>query len=510
MLETNVTVLRPINKVISLIPNSDLSALLSTALLLANAEPHLMTLIDKDLDDHGVEKKKLRIEDRLWVESQSALFPNVDSDDEEFWRSDLQLGVGRPRMPAVMVYIFILIRGYLGGFKDKKTIMLLLESRTLEIFFQNFEYKSPGFSTIIDNVNAINLSTLDAIHDAQIRIAAKEHLDSFKELTFDSTNVRANTAWPTDSSLIMKLSFRSIHLVKKINLFGLTVKIPKTVDDLLFEIKIKSQDILFITNKGDANKKRAKLYRQQYKLATKLLKKLQIMYCSLANKTLKLNIIPSEKRYIDRLIDWLDVDIKNLDLVIDNSKRRINKKEKVPAEEKIFSLSDEDAAMISKGGREPTVGYKPQLGRSANGLVTSLIVPMGNASDSSQLESIVEASIAKTGVLPEILSFDDGYTNSKDRKHYRGLEIEISFSGAKGKRLIPIEEYESPRYKEARNNRSAVESLMFMLKHNHNFECPMRRGIGAIRSELLEKVLVYNFFRMDSLRTKMASKRQAA
>ncbi len=124
----------------------------------------------------------------------------------------------------------------------------------------------------------------------------------------------------------------------------------------------------------------------------------------------------------------------------------------------------------------------------AAGLVAALILPQGNAADCGQMEPIVETSIARTRVWPGLLSFDDGYTNSKARQWYKALGIEVSFSGAKGKKLIPQDEYESDAYKKARNDRSAVESLMFTLKHNHDFEHPMRRGIDAIRSELLEKV----------------------
>lgn len=46
---------------------------------------------------------------------------------------------------------------------------------------------------------------------------------------------------------------------------------------------------------------------------------------------------------------------------MDNAAQRVLQGGKVKAEEKILSLSDEDAAMIVKGSREPTLGYKPQV-----------------------------------------------------------------------------------------------------------------------------------------------------
>ena len=51
---------------------------------------------------------------------------------------------------------------------------------------------------------------------------------------------------------------------------------------------------------------------------------------------------------------------------------------------------------------------------------------------------------------------------------------------------------------------------MVVLKHNHDFEDLKRCGIEAVRSELLEKVLAYNFFRIIYLRTKHSEEKQAS
>lgn len=61
-------------------------------------------------------------------------------------------------------------------------------------------------------------------------------------------------------------------------------------------------------------------------------------------------------------------------------------------------------------------------------------------------------------------------------------------------------EYDSKSYQKARNSRSAVESLMFTLKNNNDLDRVMRRGINNVRSELLEKVIAYNFDRMILIR----------
>ena len=69
---------------------------------------------------------------------------------------------------------------------------------------------------------------------------------------------------------------------------------------------------------------------------------------------------------------------------------------------------------------------------------------------------------------------------------------DISISGAKGKKLTTLEDWDSETYRDARRCRSAVESLIFTIKDGFAFGELGRRGIDAVRDELLEKVLAYN------------------
>jgi hypothetical protein len=45
---------------------------------------------------------------------------------------------------------------------------------------------------------------------------------------------------------------------------------------------------------------------------------------------------------------------------------------------------------------------------------------------------------------------------------------------------------------------------MFTLKHNHDLDQMMRRGIDNVRAEILEKSIAYNFFRLRKIRNDRA------
>jgi len=55
------------------------------------------------------------------------------------------------------------------------------------------------------------------------------------------------------------------------------------------------------------------------------------------------------------------------------------------------------------------------------------------------------------------------------------------------------EELWNEKNTEGRNNRSAVESLMCSLKYVVPFGGMRRRGIKAVKSEMLGKIIAYNY-----------------
>ena len=130
-----------------------------------------------------------------------------------------------------------------------------------------------------------------------------------------------------------------------------------------------------------------------------------------------------------------------------------------------------------------------------------MLVPQGNASDSGELPEIMDDSIKRTSVMPDVISTDDGYVNSSIRNKYieKGVKV-FSFSGAKGKKLISEEDWGTEEYRKARNDRSAVESLIYTIKYGFDFDHVMRRGLENVTAELLEKVLAYNLCRIIETR----------
>ena len=219
---------------------------------------------------------------------------------------------------------------------------------------------------------------------------------------------------------------------------------------------------------------------------------------------------PSQRLTAGEVVELIREDIQAIGQVAAAGERRVLAEEKVPSQEKMISISDRDAAFIVKGGWNTVVGYRPQLGRSGQGFVSALLVPKGNAADSGQLVEVVLDHWERSGVLPRLVSSDDGYSDQSAREDLlrTGVEV-VSVSGAKGKKITAPEEWNRPDYRAARANRSAVESLMFTLKDGYEFGQLLRRERENVRAELTEKVLAYNISQIMRVRARRAREKLA-
>ncbi len=484
-------------------PDTELSQLLAETQDLAKKYPEIIDMINKDQDIHGKKKKKIRLMDKEWRERQLTPFPNLKKiEDVKINEENLFLEKSKERMKPVVVLIFSVLRAYLGGIKAQSTQLFINESMTIQNFFLENHLKVPGWSTVNDNVNTVSYETLSYIHQCQLRMALYEGLDDFLHITFDSTAVSGNTAWPTDSWIISGLTARVWHCGQKLEEFGIPNMQKRRFQNTVNLLKKYHKEISMLRGRKGDKKRRNKKYKKILKEARKVLIAFEQEAVVIDKSAKKTDMLPSKKLRLIRVVELIKDDIEKLAQVIGYCDRRINHDESTKSTEKVLSLADEDAAYIDKGQRDPVIGYKTHLGRSKKGLATCSLTPKGNAADSKQMVPVVDLHIENTTVVPDVANTDDGYASAKGKRileEERGIDI-VSISGSKGKKITPEIDWESELFIEERKYRSSVESLMFTIKYKYSFGYVMRRGIDNVRVELIEKVIAYNFCRIIELR----------
>jgi len=482
-------------------PDTDFGGFLAEIEGLAAFAPEIVAAVEADLDRHAREKKMLRLADRKFLEGGTADLPGMDVAEREVLAGELGLGTGRPRMPAFAVYVFLMLRGFVGSLTSKPARRFLAESMSLYGFLRGHGLEMPAWTTAMENVNAVGHATRELILDRQLAMALGEGLDDFARLTVDSTAVKACSAWPTDGKVLTGLLSRADRLGARLHLFGLKDFSRGRVPLWLEEMDKLEFQICLAAGKAKSKGKLKKHYRRLLGRGRKVADRYGRQSGDL-RKSLRLEThAPGRRALLERLVRQLEADLADAARVLDYAEGRVFRGEKLPSTEKVLSLSDGSAAFIQKGGRVPVIGYKPQLVRSAGGFVTHLAVPRGNAADCSELAPAVRGSIRRTGVVPGIVSTDDGYASAKGRDDVLGMGVaDLSISGSKGRRLTDPEDWDGETHRGARRDRSAVESLMFTLKDGFDFGELGRRGIDSVRDELLEKVLAYNCCRSILLR----------
>ncbi len=84
---------------------------------------------------------------------------------------------------------------------------------------------------------------------------------------------------------------------------------------------------------------------------------------------------------LERLLNQILEGIEDAGRIIAFAEKRVFEGNTVSFQDKELSLADKSAAYIEKGGREPVIGYKPQIARCGNGFIAGLIVREGNPAD---------------------------------------------------------------------------------------------------------------------------------
>lgn len=487
--------------------DSDLRAFLEETHALCTQFPELIDAVEADLDRHAIEKKSLRIADERWFADHSRVLPGL-LEPTEGTGKPLTLEHGRPRTPGYVVLIAMLLRGYWGaGFKSEEVTSMMTESITLRIFFANLSLKMSGRSTLSELVNAISNETRLRVLDAQVARAMHLQLDDFSICLQDSTHVEGNTAWPTDSRLMVELVRRLMRVGGALDCVGLPSIESPVLDEIVFEMEKSHRKIEFSNGKKDSKRERIRCYKRLLRLSKRVFTLFKGRLPFLETALDALDVPPSKKRLAAHAIERLRADLDTLSNVRTICEARVLRDEKVPMSEKVLSLCDPDVGFIAKGQRDPVIGYKPQLARSGEGFIVGLHLPERNASDAPQLVPMLDDVIARTGVTPKVVSVDDGYSSSNNFAALRQRNIEvISMNGAKGRALTAAADWQSDVFAEARNKRSAVESLIFTLKQGFHFGEVARRGRSSVFAELLEKALAYNLCVTTRLRSETKTK----
>ena len=181
-----------------------------------------------------------------------------------------------------------------------------------------------------------------------------------------------------------------------------------------------------------------------------------------------------------------------MDQVYDITYRKEITGEKVPNEEKLFSIYELHTDIIVKGQREALFGHKINLATGKSNLVLDCQVLRGNPADKSLYEPTIERVIENYGIVPLDSSTDGGYANLYNLNYAKETGItNIVFNKVVGNmQNIASSLNMITRLKKWR---STIEAIISNIKRGFKIFTCNWKGWEHFQSKVLWSVLAYNF-----------------
>ena len=178
--------------------------------------------------------------------------------------------------------------------------------------------------------------------------------------------------------------------------------------------------------------------------------------------------------------------------VIAQTQRRVINGERVPAEDKIFSLFEPHTDIIVKGRRSVQYGHKLTLSSGVSGLVLDVFVEAGNPADSGCLIPLLERHKARYGHPPRQLAADGGYASAANLNDAKDMGVKhVAFHKRVG---LSVEAMTGDQwlYRKLRNFRAGIEAIISYLKRCFGLGRCNWKGLEHFKAYVQSAVFTHN------------------
>lgn len=384
---------------------------------------------------------------------------------------------------------------YMANYDSLLRQLLGIETET------GFEKIEIEYQRIIDNVQLLDDQTLRKINEIIVEFGHdifKKKEEAALSLKTDSYVFETNVHFPTDYNLLWDSSRKAIDTIEKFTKKYPTLKGWRKSYDWRKSLKSLSRSLgKASSSAGKDKEKREKYAANQYLTkATAFRNKLEASQNDfIIEDNQDLGNLISLERFI-ALID------KHIDLV----ERRIIKGEKIPHQEKLFSIFEQYTEWITKGKQRPSVelGKKLAITTDQFGLIVDYYI-MDHKADSEIVVKVTDRVLNKYKV--HSWSFDKGFYH-KDNKWLIQTQVEKVIMPKKGKlNKLESEQEHHPIFKKLRNKHSAIESNINELENRGLDRCP-DKGYHGFKRYIGIGIIAYNLHKIGKQLLKIEIARQ--
>ncbi len=305
------------------------------------------------------------------------------------------------------------------GLDYREASVRIAESDTLQNFCRLMKKQTIDFTLLNKAFGVLQPETWEMMNHVLALKAVADETVSIDHLRTDTTVTDCNIHWPTDSSLLWdtyRVVARELSRARRID--------PLRCPWRFHARKIKGLHLFITRYAGSRSKRRLRQVRRKSRTLIErveaVLEKADCFVTQAARSAgWELMAVASV------LADYLPV----MRQAASVARRREFDGEKVPNDEKVFSIFEPHAELIQRGRRGKPIefGHKVLLTQSKEKLITDYVVLEKNRGDDTLLPVVLDRHREKFGRRPESVAADKGFRPDEDT--FEELAEEVDYLG---------------------------------------------------------------------------------
>ena len=396
--------------------------------------------------------------------------------ENDITHGKMNSNLGRQDSPSVEQIIRAAIYKEMKHLNYRELEYAQEDSRICEQFVKINIYNPYSFQVWQKYISRITAEKLEEFMVELNRIAIGEGLEDIKEFRQDTTVVETNIHYPTNNSLVWDCIKESERLLKHLE---------EEIDGFSYdEFRAKAKKVFFKINVERNEEKRVKLFLKQLKMFTECINQVS----NIVKKKLEYGVTIKASCFIAALETLIPIMKK----VYNMTERKEIFKEKVPVEEKIFSIYEQHTDIIVKGQREVQFGHKINLGTGKSNLILTCEILEGNPKDSELYSETIDKLIKDYGIIPGSSTADGGFASTVNIEYSRQAGIiNTVFNKIRGS----IQNIANNKWVENKLKkwRSGIEAVISNLKRGFEIRRCTWKGNKHYGQKVFWSIIGYNF-----------------
>lgn len=339
------------------------------------------------------------------------------------------------------------------GLSYRNTVIQVENSEFLRKFVGLGVQPMMDFSFLSRAFGVIREETWEKVNRLSSEYAKEDEKISGEKLRIDTTAYETNIHYPTDASLLWD-GFRTLALLLR----QMKEDHPRLAGRYRFHDKKVKKSMFFITRNSKSRKKSVQ-------------RRIKTTYGKLIEQVERVLGIARE---VSDLVLWDDPSpiellhfIPLVERVVEQTLRRVFEDEKVPANEKIYSLFEEHPELLIRGkaGNEIEFGHMVLIGQTKEKSITQYEAIPERAADKDLVAGVLASHKQLFGEPPKVFATDKGFYESMKKIGELEEEIETVSICKKGRRNRAEEEREhTAAFQAGQRFRAGVEGTISVLK----------------------------------------------